>query len=84
LGDNGSRLGPVPPEAVHASVAERMRLYRRRRRRGYHYFMVLIGPAEVEGLVAKGHLPPDKRNDPEAISSALDDLMYACLVQTSP
>ena len=73
---------PAEAEPVHRSVAERMRLYRRRRRRGCHYVKVLIGPAEVEGLIAKGYLPPDKRNDPEAISSAIDDLMYACLIQT--
>ncbi len=59
-----------------------MRLYRRRRRRGYHCVKVLIGAAEVEGLIAKGYLPPDRRNDPEAISSAIDDLMYVCLIQT--
>jgi hypothetical protein len=55
----------VPTKPVDRSVAGRMRLYRRRLRRGHRYVRVLIGPAD-EGLVAKGYLPPDKQNDHDA------------------
>lgn len=56
-----------------------MRLYRRRRSRNLRCVRVLIAPAEVEGLVAKGYLPPAKRNDLEAIGLAIDDLVFECV-----
>ena len=76
-----TETGPstVRAEAVHPSVAERMRLYRRRRSRKLRCVRVLVAPAEIDGLIAKGYLPSDKRNDPEAISSAIDNLMVECL-----
>jgi hypothetical protein len=58
------------------SAAERMRAYRRRRRRGVHCVRVQVGRAEVNGLVAKGYLPSDKRQDLYSIQLAVNDLVF--------
>ncbi len=63
------------PPAGAKSVAERMRAYRRRRRRGLRCYEVQLGRAELNGLIAKGYLPSDKRDDREAIEMAIDDLL---------
>ena len=63
-------------------AAERMRAYRRRRRRGFRCVEVHVGHAELDGLVAKGYLPPDKRQDVHAIKSAVNDLIFDWLQQT--
>jgi hypothetical protein len=47
--------------------AERMRAYRRRRRHGLRCVKVRVGRADLDGLVEKGHLSPDKRKDLHAI-----------------
>ncbi len=58
------------------STAQRMRDYRRRRRHGFRCYKVQLGRAELDGLVAKGYLPSDKRDDRQAIELAIDDLLY--------
>jgi hypothetical protein len=67
--------GP-PPSSGPKSVAERMRAYRRRCRHGFRCYEVQLGRAELNGLVAKGYLPSDKRDDRKAIELAIDDLLY--------
>jgi hypothetical protein len=64
------------------SPAERMRSYRRRRRRGFRYVDVQVGPAEVNGLIANGYLPSDKQHDIHAIQLAVNDLLFDWLRQT--
>ena len=66
------------PSANARSAAERMRAYRRRRRQGLRCVEVQVGRVEVNGLIAKGYLSPDKRNDLRAIALAIDDLMFDC------
>ena len=77
-----TEIGSEPVLPAATSVAERMRLYRRRQSRGLRCVRVLIGPAELEGLVAQGYLPTDKRDDAEAISLAIDDFMFDRLIET--
>jgi hypothetical protein len=60
------------------SAAARMRAYRRRRRCGLRCVEVQVGRAELHGLIARGYLSPDKRNDLDAIALAIDDLMFDC------
>ena len=75
--DEGRMTGDVlPPNSGAKSVAERMRAYRRRRRRGLRCYGVQLGQAELDGLVAKGYLPSDKRGDRQAIELAIDDLLF--------
>jgi hypothetical protein len=58
-----------------ASAAERMRRYRKRKRRGQRIIRMQIGPTEIEALVAKGHLRPDDREDNIAIEFGLSVLI---------
>jgi hypothetical protein len=66
------------PSAKAQSAAKRMRTYRRRRRQGLRCVEVQVGRAELHGLIAKGYLSHDKRNDLRAIALAIGDLMFDC------
>jgi hypothetical protein len=69
----GDLIGPV---------ADRMRSYRRRLRHGVRCIQVQVGRAELDGLVAKGYLPPRDRDDITAIAVAIDALMFDWLNAT--
>ena len=77
--DSEGQSDPLSAKAGPRSVAERMRVYRRRRRRGLRCVEVQVGRAELDGLVAKGYLPSDKREDRHAIELAIDTLLFDCL-----
>jgi hypothetical protein len=49
--------------------AARMRTYRRRRRRGTRCVRVAVSPTDIDGLIAKGYLGPDEREDRQAIGA---------------
>jgi hypothetical protein len=57
-------------------TAERMRIYRKRRRRGLRCVRLQVGQAELDELVAKGYLAAADRAHVEAIESAIDDFMF--------
>jgi hypothetical protein len=46
-----------------APAAERMRLYRRRRRLGLRPLTLEVRPVEIEALVKRGYLKPHQRDD---------------------
>jgi hypothetical protein len=64
------------PPAKARSAAERMRAYRRRRRRGLRCVEVQVGRAELDGLIAKGYLSSDKRNELHEIQLAIGDFLF--------
>jgi len=66
------------PSVKTQSAAARMRAYRRRRRHGLRCVEVEVGRAELDGLIAKGYLSPDKRNDLHEIKLAIGDLLFDC------
>jgi hypothetical protein len=49
-----------------------MRLYRTRRRNGLRYMQVLLADSEIDVLVEKGYLKPDRRHVGKAVQNALD------------
>ena len=65
-----------PLRSAPRSVAERMRAYRHRRRVGVRRVEVQLGRPELDGLIAKGYLPSDKRDDRQAIESAIENLLF--------
>jgi hypothetical protein len=74
------------PQSVHPpgktqSGAERMRAYRRRRRSGLRCVKVRVGRADLDGLVEKGYLSPDKRKDLHAIELAIEDFLFDCFTR---
>jgi hypothetical protein len=71
----------VQPPGKAQSGAERMRAYRRRRRSGLRCAKVRFGRADLDGLVEKGYLSPDKRKDLHAIELAIEDFMFDCFTR---
>jgi hypothetical protein len=51
-------------------VAQRMRLYRQRRRKGLQPVRILLNPREIETLVQTGYLEDQRRSDRAAIQLA--------------
>ncbi len=52
-------------------AAQRMRRYRRRRRRGLLAVRAEVGPEVVDTLIAHGWLSADEARDPKAVGAAL-------------
>jgi hypothetical protein len=53
------------------SAAERMRLHRKRQRNGLHCVRLLLHETEIDGLVRKGLLKPERRRDQAAVETAI-------------
>jgi hypothetical protein len=66
------RIGP-------SDVAERMRLYRRRRRQGVHYVRVPLHVTEIDTLIHMGLLTEDQRQDADALQTAILTIVYRAL-----
>src|SRR5665811_1688041 len=81
------------PDSPTSTAAERMRLHRKRRRRGLRTIRILLHVSEIEALVRKGYLQADHGGDRNTLASAvcvlmsdaLDDsgLPNICLLYTS-
>jgi hypothetical protein len=69
-------LEQPPAKLGRRSAADRVRSYRRRRRRGLRCIQVQVGPAELDGLVAEGYLLPGNREDSYTIGLAINGLMF--------
>ena len=61
------------------SPAERMRLYRKRRRQGLRYVRVPLYPTEIDDLIRMRFLKEDQRQDPEAVQAAVMGVIYRAL-----
>lgn len=55
--------------------AARMRLYRRRRRRGERYLRLALRGSAIDALVRRGLLKEAERDDPQALELAVCDLL---------
>jgi hypothetical protein len=53
------------------SPAERMSLHRRRRRNGLRCIRILLHETEIDSLIAKGFLKPERRHDQDAVEAAI-------------
>ena len=58
-----------------ASAADRMRMSRKRRRNGLHHIPVLLHETEIDGLVKKGLLRPERRGNRNAVELALGSFL---------
>jgi hypothetical protein len=61
------------------TVAERMRLYRARRRGGLRCVRVLLHESEIDQLVQQGFLKPERRHDPDAVEDAMGTFVCGAL-----
>ena len=59
--------------------AERMRLYRKRRREGMRYVRIQLHVTEIDELVRLGFLRGEQCQDPEALQMAVLGSIYGVL-----
>jgi hypothetical protein len=65
-------LNPSSPQVRNAKTpAERMRLFRRRRKFQWLVVTVEVDPREVDALIDRGYLEPKDRGDREALAAAV-------------
>ena len=69
---------PVSKLVAPSAAAERMRLFRERRRKGLRCVTIELHEDEIDALVRMGLLAPEMRNDANAIIEA----MYAFFDRT--
>jgi len=62
---------PTPGPVALSSAAERMRLFRERRRKGLRCVTIELHEDEIDALIQKGLLNSEMRNDPIAVCKAL-------------
>ena len=62
-----------------APAVERMRRLRARRRNGFRSLRVLLHDMDIDSLVDKGFLKPERRQDHPAIQSAIDGFICHAL-----
>ena len=60
-----------PPVCNAKTPAERMRLFRRRRKFGRQVVTVEVDPGEVDVLIDRGYLEPKDREDRDALAGAV-------------
>jgi hypothetical protein len=59
-----------------SSAAERMRLYRKRRRRGMRCVRIQLDVTTIDALIRKKHLDHEARNDQKALELAIGDFIW--------
>jgi hypothetical protein len=60
---------------IPVTAAERMRRFRTRRRNGLCSVRVLLHVTEIDALVEKGFLKPERRHDQDAVESAINSFI---------
>jgi hypothetical protein len=68
----------VSPDSACSPAAERMRLYRERRRSGLRCLSIELRETEIDALIRKGLLKSEMRND----TAEIIDALYAHLDRT--
>jgi hypothetical protein len=80
LDDTGA---PVPKELFRSGAAERMRLYRQRRRDGVRRVLIELRYFEIYDLISLGLLRYEMRNNIQAIEHALHKLLETVMRNAS-
>jgi len=60
---------------IPVTAAERMRRFRTRRRGGLCSVRVLLHLTEIDALVDRGFLKPERRHDQDAVESAINSFI---------
>ena len=64
------------PALSSAPAAERMRLYRKRRRGRMRCARIQLDVTTIDTLIRKGHLEPEARDDQKALELAISDFIW--------
>jgi hypothetical protein len=75
----------VPNASAQSSarVAERMRLYRKRRWQGLRLVRILLRGTEIDDMIRLGLLKEEQRESPEALQGVVLDLFHHALDEAS-
>ena len=65
--------------APSPSAAERMRIYRKRRRNGLRSVRILLHDTEIDSLISKGFLKPERRHNHTAVENAVNAFIWSTL-----
>ena len=66
----------IPPARSSSPAAQRMRLYRRQRRRGLRSVRILLDETDIDALIRMRLLKEDQRQNVEALQTAVLGLIY--------
>jgi len=69
-------MSDIPPSRSPSPVAQRMRLYRERRRQRLRYIPIPLHVTDIDGLIRIGRLKEDQREDVDALRAAVLTLVY--------
>lgn len=69
-------MSNIPSTRSSSPAAQRMRLYRKRRREGMRYVPVPLDVVDIEGLIRIRLLKEDQRQDVDALRAAVLTLVY--------
>jgi hypothetical protein len=69
----------TPDGKAPFTPAQRMRLYRRRRRAGEQFVRIALHVTEIDILVRMGLLTEERRQDDEAVQTAVLSIVYRAL-----
>ena len=65
-----------PPSRSSSPAAQRMRRYRKQRRRGLRSVRILLDETDIDALIRMRLLKEDQRQDVEALQTAVLGLVY--------
>jgi len=69
-------MSNIPPTRSSSPAAQRMRLYRERRRQRLRYISIPLHVTDIDGLIRIGRLKEDQREDVDALRAAVLTLVY--------
>ena len=75
----GAGSNPAQRARSTSPAAKRMRRYRKRRRSGIRCVRISLDLTEIDDLIRLGHLPEERREDAEALQTAVLTLLYRAL-----
>ena len=69
-------MSNIPSSRSSSPAAQRMRRYRKHRRRGLRSVRILLDETDVDAFIRLGLLKEDQRQDEEALRTAVMPLVY--------
>ena len=72
-------MSDIPSTRSSSPAAQRMRLYRKRRREGVRYVPVPLDVVDIDGLIRIRLLKEDQRQDIDALRAAVLTLVYRAI-----
>jgi hypothetical protein len=64
---------------IPSTAAERMRLYRSRRRKGLRGVLIPLHTSDIDSLILMGVLAEEQREDVDALQGAVLDILYRAM-----